>query len=124
MKRYYEACNWYLLVLSVFNLIYICLISTGLTPIIPPVFILAIPIILVSIYYKNEGDFQTVKKEDVGNIVMLIQLKRPQALIEALELQPEVLKHKYKKKSLLQWAKFYNNYEAHTILTKQMTLHS
>jgi hypothetical protein len=123
-KRYVEAFAWFFGLLSIFNFFYITIISDGLMPIFPPAFLLAFPIIFVTVYYKNEARYRTVEKDDVGNIVMLIQLRRPQSLLEALELQPEVLKHKYKRKSLLQWAKFYNNYEAHTILTKQMTLYS
>lgn len=114
----------WLAALGVFNLFYICLISDGLMPTMPTFFVLAFVVLMVTIYYQIEGEYKTVDKDDVGNIVMLIQLKRSQSLVEALELKPEVLNQKYKRKSLIEWTKYYQNHEAHSIIIKQMSLHS
>jgi hypothetical protein len=124
LGRYLTAYLYLFGLLGVFNLIFITIISDGITPVFPLVFVLAIPLVLVSIYHQIEEEYKAVTGYDVGKLVMQIQLGRTQSLSEALDERPEYLKQKYKKKSLIFWAKHYNNQKAHSIIAKKMAAYS
>ncbi len=110
----------------VFNFIYITLFASGdnFIPIIPEYFLLAIPIIFATVYFRIENSYRSISKQQMGQLVMLIQLKHNQTLIRELDEIPEAIHHKYQKKSLVFWAKYYNNVEAHSIITKKMISNS
>ncbi len=119
-KRYLEAYIYYFLFLVIYNFVEICLFSDGLMPTIPAPFVFAIPILFVHIYKTIENEFKNVHKDTFREIVTHIRLKQTQSLIEKIEDHPEILKETFNNKSLLYWAKHYNNIHANTILTKQL----
>jgi hypothetical protein len=84
--------------------------------------IVCVPIIFVIVYSRIEAELCDVNHADIYSIITLIQMKHSQELFDELARRPELLKRKYKNKSLLFWAKHYNNLEAHSIITKQMNV--
>jgi hypothetical protein len=120
-KRYLDA---YMILASIFfayNFINIMLFRDDLLITFPTIFLIGIPIILVTTYGQIESEYKTIINYDVGIIVMYIALNYTQSLVETLDERPELLGHKYKKKSLLDWAIFYNNKEAHNLIVQRIS---
>ena len=61
-----------------------------------------------------------MSKDTFKEIVVHIRLNQTQSLIERLEENPEIIKSRFDKKSLLYWARHYKNLEAHKIIIEQM----
>lgn len=118
--KYLEAFTYLLVVFLIYNIVYICLFSDGFMPTLPILFILSIPIVFLYVYEGIEKEFQNVSRETFKEIIVYVRLKQNQSLKEKLEMNPEILKETYKKKSLLYWAKYYNNLQANSIIIKEM----
>lgn len=119
-KRYLSSFLILLAIVFAYNFIHITMIDDGFHIVVPDLMLFAVPIIFITTYHQIESEYKHIDFRDVGKAVMYIQLKRPQALSEELNERPELLNHKYKNKSLIYWAKYYNNKEAHSIITKHM----
>lgn len=120
MGKYLTAFMILFSTLGVYNFVYITLIADDFSIVIPDLFLIAIPILFVKIYYRIENQYKAINRHDMIKIVMFIQTKHSQALTEELEERPEALFLTYEKKSLLYWAKYYKNTEAHSIIAKKM----
>ena len=122
LGRYLTALMVFIAVLGVYNFIYICLIANDFKIVIPDLILIALPMVFVTIYHKIENEYKAVSRHDILKILMFIQVGHSQALSEALDERPELLSQKYQRKSLLYWAKYYNNKDAHSIIAKRMAL--
>jgi hypothetical protein len=118
--RYLLAYAGLWAVFLLYNFVNITLLSDGFPIVLPNILILCVPIIFIVVYYKIESETAEINKDDLYKTIALIQQRRSQALIEELAHRPEILKRKFKNKSLLYWAKYYDNREAHSIIIKQM----
>lgn len=114
--KYFERFVYFMAVLFVYNFISICLIKDDFSFTIPNLFALAFPLVFLHLYSTIESDFQDLNKDKVKDVIVLIRLKQHQSLVEKLGENPELLKSIYRKKSLLSWAKYHNNLEAHSII--------
>lgn len=120
IPRYWRYYVLLFLAYVIYNFVTICLFSRDFTPSLPAVFVLAIPIMFIHIYYTIENEFLFVSKDTFKEIVVHIRLNQTQSLIERLEENPEIIKSRFDKKSLLYWARHYKNLEAHKIIIEQM----
>jgi hypothetical protein len=118
--RYFNCLMYFWAVLAVYNFIAICLIYDDFVPRMPALFVLAIPLILIHTYTSIENEFKNVTKDKIKEVVICIRLKQFQSLKEMIEDNPEILKEKIDKKSLLYWAKHYKNLPAHALLIGEM----
>ena len=77
---------------------------------------LLLPMIIYRIYTVLEYDFKINKSDYARELVTLIQHNHLQSLKERFEIDPNLVDLKYKKQSLLYWAKYYNNHRANTMI--------
>ena len=123
IERYLMAFTLPIIALFFYKVLEICMADGDKFPLaLPDIVVFIFPLLFFGVYYNIEIDYKKVDKYDVKKIVMLIQVKHLQELREELALKPEVIKCKYKNKSLIYWAKHYNNPQAHTIIAKFMNL--
>lgn len=120
LGKYLTAYVFLFSILGVYNFVYITLIADDFSIVFPDLFIVAIPIMFVTIYHRIENEYKAINRHDMIKIVMFIQTKHSQALTEELNERPEALSLTYKKKGLLYWTKYYKNTEAHSIIAKKM----
>lgn len=118
--RYYHCFMLFMGALAVYNFIAICLIYDDFTPRIPALFVIAIPLILIHIYNSIESDYKNVSRDTVKEVIVHIRLGQFQSLKEKIEDNPEILKKTINDKSLLYWAKYYKNLEAHSLLVGEL----
>lgn len=116
--KYFNAYMKLLIVFTVYNLINIMFVRDDFQITFPVFFWLAIPIIFFHVYGRIENNYRKVDKDDMKKVIVLIRLRHSQLLEAELNEKPEVLKKKYKNKSLIYWAKHYNNVQAHSIIAK------
>lgn len=120
MPRYFHSAMLFLALLAVYNFISICLFYDDFMPRLPAPFIIAIPLIFIHVYTSIESEYKNVTRETVSEAVVHIRLKRLQSLKEMLEENPEILNGKYKKKSLLYWARHHKNFQAHALIISEL----
>ncbi|MBC7538452.1 MAG: hypothetical protein H7281_06505 [Bacteriovorax sp.] len=116
--RYFTAYLYLIFAYLAFNFIHICLFSDGFGFEFPSILAVIIPIIFIHIYTSLENDFKKVTKDDLKNVVTLIRTNHYQSLFEVLSTKPEILNVKYKNKSILYWAKYYQNPKANSVIIK------
>lgn len=82
--------------------------------------------VIFSIYYRTLSNFDAHfeanfhKTQEAQFLVHLIQVHHVQSLKEKFIFDPELIYTTHKKKSLLYWAKHYNNLEAHKMIIELM----
>jgi hypothetical protein len=70
--------------------------------------------------FRNEINYKYAKDYISYSLVNCIQVGHNQTLKEHLMADPSQIDCRYKKKSLLHWACFYRNHEAHNLILKLM----
>ena len=118
--RYFNCFMLYISALAIYNFIAICLIYDDFMPRIPALFVLAIPVILIHVYNSIESGYKNVSRDTVKETIVHIRLGQFQSLKEKIEDNPEILRKKIDDKSLLYWAKHYNNLQAHSLLIGEL----
>lgn len=119
-RRYLDGFMYYIATLAAFNFFSICILQDDLSPTLPPLFVLALPIGFFNIYFSIETEFKNVNKDSVREAIIHIRLKQTQSLVDKLEEHPEILYESYNKKSLLYWARYHKNIEANSIIIERM----
>lgn len=120
LPKYFHSFMCFVAVLCAYNFITICLFYDGFTPRIPTLFIVAFPLIFFHTYSGIERAYRNVTRDTLKDVIVHIRLKQFQSLKEKIEDNPEILKEKLNKKSLLYWAKHHKNLKAHALLIGEL----
>ncbi len=121
LSKYFDAYFKTIFPYLILNFVYVCLKPEGFGFIFPAYILIIIPVVFFHVYYCNEIEYKIVTKADLEKVISLIRINHHQSLLEELTNQPEILNVKYKKKSLLYWAKHYRNPKANSIIIQLMS---